>query len=66
MRRKIKTKKGVAKRFRLTKKGKVKKVKAFKRHLLTWKSNKRKRALRKDNYCFDAEAKIIKKLIPYA
>jgi len=65
MGRKMKTNRGVAKRFRITKKGKVKKAKCFKGHLLTWKSSKRKRHLRKANYCFESEAKNIKKLLPY-
>lgn len=62
---KMKTNKAAAKRFRITKKGKVKKAKSFKGHLLVWKSKKRKRALRKANYCFGSEAKVIKKLLPY-
>lgn len=62
---KMKTNKAAAKRFRITKKGKVKKAKSFKGHLLALKSKKRKRALRKANYCFKAEARIIKKLMPY-
>ena len=66
MPRKIKTNRSVAKRFRITKKGRVKKAKGFKRHLLAWKSSKRKRALRKPNYCFASEAKNIKKLLPYS
>lgn len=65
MSRKLKTRKGVAKRFSITKKGKVKKAKSFKGHLLVWKSRKRKRRLRKANYCFGSEAKFIKKLLPY-
>ena len=66
MRRKRKTNKSVAKRFKITKSGKLKKAKAFKRHLLALKSKKRKRALRKANYCFISEAKNIKKLLPYS
>ena len=66
MKRKIKTNKGAAKRFKLTKTGKVKKTKAFKRHLLTWRSKGRKRGLKKPDYCFKSEAKAIKKLMPYA
>lgn len=44
---KLKTKKGVAKRFRLTKKGKIKYRASGKRHLLTNKNSGRIRSLRK-------------------
>lgn len=43
---KIKTKKSASSRFELTRNGKVKYRKAFKRHLLAKKSAKRKRHLR--------------------
>jgi large subunit ribosomal protein L35 len=62
---KIKTHRGAAKRFNLTKNGKVKRAKAFKSHILTKKSSKRKRNLRKTAYASDANASVIKKLIPY-
>nr|PZN12065.1 MAG: 50S ribosomal protein L35 [Caldicoprobacter oshimai] len=62
---KIKTHRGAAKRFRLTKSGKVKRAKAFKSHLLTKKSSKRKRNLRRATYVAAVEAKKIKQLIPY-
>lgn len=44
---KLKTKKGVAKRFKLTKKGKIKYMSGGKRHLLSNKTAKRIRRLRK-------------------
>ncbi|MFH1413807.1 MAG: 50S ribosomal protein L35, partial [Candidatus Omnitrophota bacterium] len=44
---KLKTKKGVAKRFKLTKTGKIKYHSEGKRHLLSSKGKKRKRKLRK-------------------
>lgn len=62
---KIKTHRGAAKRFSLTKKGKIKRAKAYKSHILTKKSPKRKRNLRKVTYVSAVEAKNIKKLIPY-
>lgn len=62
---KIKTHRGAAKRFSLTKNGKIKRAKAYKSHILTKKSSKRKRNLRKGTYVVAAEAKNIKKLIPY-
>ncbi len=63
---KLKTKKGAAKRFKLTKNGKIKRAKAFGNHILTKKSTKLKRSLRKAGYLEKADAKFIKKLIPYA
>jgi large subunit ribosomal protein L35 len=62
---KIKTHRGAAKRFALTKNGKIKRAKAYKSHILNKKSAKRKRNLRQGTYVDDAEAKNIKKLIPY-
>lgn len=61
---KMKTHRGAAKRFSLTAGGKVKRAKAYKSHILNKKSTKRKRNLRKTGYVA-AEAKVIKKLIPY-
>lgn len=62
---KMKTHRGAAKRFRLTKSGKVKRAKAYKSHILTKKSAKRKRNLRKGTYVATQEEKNIKNLIPY-
>ena len=62
---KIKTHRGAAKRFSLTKTGKVKRAKAFKSHILNKKTTKRKRNLRKATFISAAEAKNIKQLIPY-
>lgn len=63
---KMKTHKGAAKRFALTKSGKVKRAKAFRRHILTKKTRKTKRNLRKIAYLYKTDAKNIKRLIPYA
>jgi len=62
---KIKTKRAAAKRFNLTKTGKIKRKKAFKNHILTKKSTKRKRNLRKAGFVSSTEAKNMKQLIPY-
>lgn len=62
---KIKTHRGAAKRFKLSKNGKVKRGKAFRSHILTKKSTKRKRRLRKASYASIPNAKVMKKLIPY-
>ena len=62
---KIKTHKATAKRFSITKNGKVKMNSSFRRHKLGLKTPKRKRQLRKQAYCSCANASVIKKLIPY-
>jgi large subunit ribosomal protein L35 len=62
---KMKTHRGAAKRFSLTKSGKVKRAKAYKSHILTKKTSKRKRNLRKGTYIAAQEEKNIRKLIPY-
>lgn len=62
---KIKTHSASKKRFNLTGTGKVRRNKAFKSHLLSWKSTKRKRGLRQSTIASSANASIIKKMIPY-
>ena len=62
---KIKTHRGAAKRFSLTKSGKIKRGSAFRSHILTKKSTKRKRGLRAPAYASSANEATIKKLIPY-
>lgn len=60
---KQKTHKGAAKRFRLTGRGKVRRGKAYANHILTKKSPKRKRNLRKGALVSDADAPSIKRLL---
>ena len=62
---KVKTNRGAAKRFSITKSGKVKRAQAYKSHILTKKTTKRTRNLRKTAYIAECEEKNIKKLIPY-
>ena len=63
---KMKTHRGAAKRFRVTKSGLVKRAKAYKSHILTKKTTKRTRHLRADGIVDNAaEAKTIHKLLPY-
>ncbi len=62
---KMKTHRGAAKRFNLTGSGKIKRNHAFKSHILTKKSAKRKRNLRKAAIMSAADAQRVKKLIPY-
>jgi large subunit ribosomal protein L35 len=63
---KQKTHKGAAKRFSLTGTGKVKRKKAFHSHILTKKTTKSKRKMRKSAILDDRDTKGIKRLIPYA
>jgi len=62
---KMKTRRGAAKRFGLTATGKVKRSKAFASHILTKKTRKRKRNLRKSGLIDKTNMNGIKKLIPY-
>ena len=62
---KLKTNKSARKRFKITKKGKLKGFKAGRRHLLTSKSSNRKRGMRKASIIEGRVAKITKKLLPY-
>lgn len=62
---KIKTNRGAAKRFRKTASGKLKRGSAFTSHILTKKTTKRKRQLRSSGYVAEADAPMIKRLIPY-
>jgi len=61
---KMKTHKGAKKRFKVTGTGKVKRLRAFKSHILTKKDAKRKRRLRQATTIgTNGEAKVIKRLI---
>lgn len=62
---KIKTNRGAAKRFKYTGSGKIVRNKAFSSHILTKKSTKRKRNLRKATLVDSTNVKQISKLIPY-
>ncbi len=62
---KVKTKRAAAKRFKLTASGKLKRQKAYKRHILTKKSTKRKRNLRHAAMTDATNVKTMKKIMPY-
>ena len=62
---KMKTNRGAAKRFKKTGSGKIKRSKAFTSHILTKKSTKRKRSLRKSGLVDDSDFKSIRKILPY-
>ncbi|MBQ1328014.1 MAG: 50S ribosomal protein L35 [Eubacterium sp.] len=62
---KLKTKRAAAKRFTKTGTGKLKRNKAYKRHILTKKSTKRKRNLRKAAMTDKTNSKVMSKILPY-
>lgn len=63
---KIKTNKAAAKRFTLTGTGKVRRGKAYRSHILSSKTTKRKRNLRKTSTISAVEQRNVRRLIPYA
>lgn len=60
---KIRTSRSAAKRFRKTGTGRFKRSKAFRGHLLTKKSSKRKRSLRKAGLVDKADQRRVKRLL---
>lgn len=62
---KMKTHRGAAKRFKKTGSGKLKRAKAFRRHILTKKAAKTKMQLRKAGLVSEGDAKRIAQLLPY-
>lgn len=58
---KMKTHKGAAKRFRVTKNGKIMRGKAYKSHILTKKSQKRIRNFRKPGEVAASDKNVVKK-----
>jgi large subunit ribosomal protein L35 len=62
---KIKTNRAAAKRFRKTASGKFKAGHAFKSHILTKKSTKRKRNLRATNHVKACDTKGVARMLPY-
>lgn len=61
---KMKSHKGARKRFKITGSGKVKRMRAFKSHILTKKTSKRKRRLRQEAMIHTSgETKNIKRLL---
>lgn len=60
---KVKTNSSAKKRFKVTGTGKITHQKSFKRHILTKKSKKRKRNMRKDGLVSDANMHFVKRLL---
>lgn len=63
---KMKTHKSSAKRFKISSSGIIIRSKAYKSHILTKKTAKRKRNLRKSTTVSSAEVKKVKVLLPYS
>lgn len=63
---KMKTKRAAAKRFKTTGTGKLVRNKAYKSHILTKKSPKRKRNLRKATVMDQTNVRNMKRVLPYA
>ncbi len=62
---KMKTQRGAAKRFKRTATGKFKRFKAYRTHILTKMSPKRKRQLRKAGLVSKADTKRVTRMLPY-
>jgi len=62
---KMKSNSGAKKRFKFTGSGKIKRKKAYKRHILTKKTSKRKNNLGKDALVDKADESSIKDMLPY-
>jgi large subunit ribosomal protein L35 len=62
---KMKTNKSVAKRFKKTGSGKIKRSRAYTSHILTNKSKKRKRNLRKSAIASPGDTRRLKVMLPY-
>jgi len=62
---KLKTHKGAAKRFRITATGKIKRGHSHARHILTKKTNKRKRYLDVDVLVADGDLERVRRMLPY-
>lgn len=60
---KMKSNRGASKTFRKTASGKFKRAKAFKSHILTSKTTKRKRNLRKSTLVSEADQKRVKQML---
>ena len=62
---KLKTHRGAAKRFKKTASGKIKRSQAYKSHILTKKTTKRKRALDMPALISKADQKNVERMLPY-
>ena len=63
---KMKTKKGAAKRFRVRGSGSIKRGAAYRRYILTKKTTKTKRQLRRTNAVDSTNTKAVRSMLPYS
>ena len=63
---KLKSHRGAAKRFRATAKGKFKRTQSHRRHILTKKSTKRKRQLRRAALIAPQDQRAVQRMLPYS
>jgi len=63
---KMKTKSGAKKRFKVAASGRIKRGAAFRRHILTKKTTKRKRQLRGVNSVHGSDTHSVRTMLPYA
>jgi large subunit ribosomal protein L35 len=63
---KMKSKRGAAKRFRVRGSGSIKRAGAYKRHILTKKSTKRKRQMRRRSGVDHTNTAAIRSMLPYS
>jgi large subunit ribosomal protein L35 len=62
----MKSNRGAAKRFKTTGSGKLRRAKAFRSHIMTKKSPKRKRNLRKSGLVDSTNVRGVRRMLPYA
>jgi large subunit ribosomal protein L35 len=62
---KLKTHRGAAKRFKKTGTGKIVRASAFRRHILTSKTTKKKRQMRGTQEVSDTNARSLERMLPY-
>ncbi len=62
---KVKTRRGAAKRFKVTGSGRILRAKAYRRHILTKMTRKRKRQLGKKTLVDSSDVARVRKQIPY-
>ena len=62
---KMKTNRGAAKRFSATGGGRIRRSKAYASHILTKKSTKRKRNLRKSGLIAESDVRAVRRMLPY-
>ena len=63
---KMKSKRGAAKRFRVRGSGSIKRASAYRRHILTKKTTKRKRHMRRTSAVHSTNTRAIRSMLPYS